>query len=105
MAFERSKNLLMTNNLLVHYDPNKEIVLHCDAIPYGLGAILSHIIDGKDPPVLFASRTLTSAQRNYAQLHREALAVVFAVKKFHKYIFGKKNNCDLQRPPTATGNF
>lgn len=90
IAFERSKKLLMTNNLLVHYDPNKEIVIHCDASPYGLGAILSHVIEGKDRPVLFTSCTLTSAQKNYAQLHREALAIVFAVKKFHKYIFGKK---------------
>lgn len=39
--------------------------------------------------MLFASCTLTKAQQNYAQLHREALAIVFAVKKFHKYIFGK----------------
>lgn len=89
-AFERSKKLLLTNNLLVHYDQNKPIVIHCDASPYGLGAILSHVIDGKDQPVLFTSCTLTKTQQNYAQLHREALAIVFAVKKFHKYIFGKK---------------
>lgn len=88
-AFQRSKDLLLSNDLLVHYDPAKPIVIHCDASPYGLGAILSHVIKGKDKPVLFASCTLTKTQQNYAQLHREALAVVFAVKKFHKYIFGK----------------
>lgn len=89
-AFQKSKNLLLTNNLLVHYDPNKPIVIHCDASPYGLGAILSHVINGKDMPVLFVSCTLTKTQQNYAQLHREALAIVFAVKRFHKYIFGKE---------------
>lgn len=88
-AFDRSKQLLLSNKLLVHYDPSKPIVIHCDASPYGLGAILSHVIDGKDKPVLFTSCTLTKTQQNYAQLHREALAIVFAVKKFHKYIFGK----------------
>lgn len=89
-AFERSKELLLSNDLLVHYDQARPIVIHCDASPYGLGAILSHVIDGQDRPVLFISCTLTTAQQNYAQLHREALAIVFAVKKFHKYIFGKK---------------
>lgn len=38
---------------------------------------------------MYAICTLTRAQQNYAQLHREALAIVFAVKKIHKYIFGK----------------
>lgn len=89
-AFEKCKRLLVTNDLLIHYDPKKPIVIHCDASPYGLGAILSHIVDGQDRPVLFTSCTLTKAQQNYAQLHREALAIVFAVKKFHKYIFGQK---------------
>lgn len=38
-AFERSKQLLLSNNLLIHYDPTKPIVIHCDASPYGVGAI------------------------------------------------------------------
>lgn len=80
-AFDRSKKLLLTNNLLAHYDPNLEIVIHTDASPYGLGAVLSHIHNGVEKPVLFTSCTLTKAQQNYAQLHREALAIVFAVKK------------------------
>lgn len=88
-AFEKSKNLIVNDRLLVHYDPNKELAIHCDASPYGVGAILSHIIDGVDRPIMFASSTLTTAQKNYAQLHREALAIIFAVKKFHKYIYGK----------------
>lgn len=89
-SFEKSKELLVGNNVLAHYDPSKEILLHCDASPYGLGAVLSHKINGKEHPVMFASCSLTQAQKNYAQLHREALAIIFAVKKFHKYIFGKK---------------
>lgn len=88
-AYKASKELLTQNQLLIHYDPNKSIIIRSDASPYGLGAVLSHEIDGRDRPVLFSSSTLTSAQKNYPQLHREALAIIFAVQKFHKYIYGK----------------
>ncbi|XP_055910453.1 uncharacterized protein K02A2.6-like [Eupeodes corollae] len=88
-AFIRSKTLILQNNILAHYDPSKEIVLHCDASPYGVGGILSHIINGIERPVLFASSTLSSSEQNYSQLHKEALAIIFTVKKFHKYIYGR----------------
>lgn len=39
---------------------------------------------------MFASSTLSPAEKNYSRVHRKALAVVYSVKKFHKYIYGKK---------------
>ena len=44
--------------------------------------------DGQECPVAYASRTLTPAEKNY-KLEKEALGVVFAVKKFHNYLFGR----------------
>ena len=76
--------------MLVHYDVTKPIKLEYDASWSGLGAVLSHIIDGVDRPIAFASRTLTATERNYAQLEKEALALVYGVKIFHKYIYGRK---------------
>lgn len=74
--------------MLVLYDPKKQLIVASDASPIGVGAILSHEINGQDKPVLFASSTLTNAQQNHSQIHREALAIMFAVSKFHDYIYG-----------------
>ena len=41
-AFEEVKTLLTSDRILVHYDLDKELVLACDASPYGVGAVLSH---------------------------------------------------------------
>ena len=83
--------MLLSNRLLVHYDPKKELVLSCDAIPYGLGIVLSHRFkDGSLRPVAYGSRTLTAAEKNYAHIEREALSIIFGVKHFHKYLYGRK---------------
>ena len=80
----------MSAELLVHFDANKDIVITCDASQYGVGAVLSHIMEDKsERPIAFASRTLAPAEKNYSQIEKEALGVVFAVKKFHNYLFGR----------------
>ena len=90
-AFERAKELLRSPQLLVHYDPNKDLVLTCDASPYGLGAVLAHKMDdGPERPIEYASRTLSPAEKNYAQIDKEALAIVFGVKRFHRYLYGRR---------------
>ena len=89
-AFEKAKNRLQSSDVLVHYDPKKELLVCCDASPYRIGAVLTHVMeDGSEKHVAYASRTLSTAERNYGHLDKEALAVVFAVKKFHQFLFGR----------------
>ena len=79
---KQAKNQFQSSDVLVHYNPEKELVVSCDASPYGVVAVLSHVMeDGSERPVAYASRTLSTAERNYSHLDKEALAVVFAVKK------------------------
>ena len=62
----------------------KPLLLAFDASPYGLGAVFSHrMLDGRKKPITFASRTLSKAEHNYSQIEKEALAIVYALKKFH----------------------
>lgn len=88
-AFQEVKDLLQTAPVLAHYDPSSPLVLACDASPYGVGAVLSTVIDGQEHPVGFVSRSLTKAEKGYSQLDKEALAIVFGTTKFHKYLYGR----------------
>ena len=61
----------------------------CDASQYGVGAVLLQVCNGDEKPVAYASRTLTTGERNYSQLEKEGLALIYGVRKFHNYLFGR----------------
>ena len=83
--------MLISDRLLAHYDPSLELILTCDAPPYGVGAVLSHHYSNEEEkPIAFASRSLGAAEKKYSQLEKEGLAIVFGVKKFHQYLYGRR---------------
>ncbi|XP_060089380.1 LOW QUALITY PROTEIN: uncharacterized protein K02A2.6-like, partial [Heteronotia binoei] len=84
-------DVLISNAVLHHFDERLPVILACDASPYGVGAVLGHQLpDGREVPVAYYSRTLTSAERNYAQIDKEALAIVAGVHKFNDYLYGRR---------------
>ena len=85
-AVSQIKAVLCSAPVLQYYDVKKETTIECDSSEHGLGAVITQ--EGK--PVAYASRTLTSTERNYAQIEKEALAIVFACERFEQYIMGKE---------------
>ncbi|XP_048775178.2 uncharacterized protein K02A2.6-like [Ostrea edulis] len=90
-SFNKVKDLVASDMVLTHYSPDLPISLACDASPYGLGAVISHELpDGTEKPIAFASRSLAPAEKNYSQIDKEALGIIWGIKKFHAYLFGRK---------------
>ncbi|BHF64763.1 hypothetical protein SprV_0200777000 [Sparganum proliferum] len=88
-AFAQLKSMQSSDLLLTYYDPTLPIVVAADSSKHGVGAVISHTFpDGSEKAIMHASRTLSPAE-NYGQIEKEALAFVFAVKKFHKLLYGR----------------
>ena len=78
--------MLTLNLALTHYHPNKQIYIASDASNSGFGAVILHKENGKLKPIQHISRTLHPVEMNYS----EGLAIIFAIKKFHKYVHGRE---------------
>ena len=90
-AFQKAKDSLTASEVLTHFNPLFPIQLACDASPYGVGAVISHVLpNSEEKPIAFAQRTLNKAETNYSQLEREAWSIVFSIRKFHQYLYGRK---------------
>lgn len=87
-AFNTLKELLVSPPILKQCDPAKPYVIRTDASNFALGAVLSQGEVPDEHPIEYASRLLTSAEKNYSTTEREALAVVWALQKFRGYIEG-----------------
>ena len=90
-SFEKVKDEITSPNFLVHFHRDWPVKLVCDASQVGIGAVLAHVMpDGTEKTIAFASRTLNSAEQKYSQIEKEGLSLVYGVKKFHMYLYGKQ---------------
>jgi len=89
-AFKKAKQAFCSNKILISFNPTLPIVVATDASPYGVGAVLSHVFpNGMERVIQYASCTLNDTQRKYTQIDKEAFAIIFGIKKFHNFLYGK----------------
>ena len=97
-CLEQIKAVLATAPVLGYFDPNVDVTLQCDASDHGLGACLMQ--EGK--PIAYASRAMTSAEVNYAQIEKELLAILYGMNKFEHFTFGRKVLVQSDHKPLET---
>uniref|UniRef100_A0A914Z7V6 RNA-directed DNA polymerase n=1 Tax=Panagrolaimus superbus TaxID=310955 RepID=A0A914Z7V6_9BILA len=90
-AVDEIKRKLSEECLLTHYDPHLPITVAADASQNGMGGVISHVYpNGLERPIQFFSKSLNSTQRKYSQTEKEGLALITAIKIFHRYLEGRK---------------
>eukprot|EP00731_Ephydatia_muelleri_P026537 Em0018g637a len=89
-AFLQLKERLATSPILGYPVFNQPFMVDTDASGEGLGAVLSQYVSGVERVIAFASRSLSKAERKYCATRREMLALVWAIKHFHPYLYGRR---------------
>lgn len=89
-AFVALRDALCKPPVLQYPDFTKSFVITTDASGYAIGGVLSQGIIGQDLPIAYTSRTLTDAEMNYPTIEKELLAIVYCVKHFRHYIYGRE---------------
>ena len=87
-AFNQLRQALVSKPLLKMVKISKPFTLQVDASDLGIGAIVLQEENGKKVPVAYASRKLKKSERSYAVIEKECLALVWAVQKFSRYLYG-----------------
>ena len=98
-AFVHLKSILAGETVLAFFDPRKPTKISADASQFGLGAVLLQEGEGLWKPVAYASRALSDAEKRYAQIEKELLAIVFACERFYQFIYGQKFVAETDHKP------
>ena len=84
------KRQVRSDFVLTHLPPDLPLHVASDASPFGLGAVLSRSMpDRTERQTAFASRKLYTAEQNYSQIDKEALGIVWRIKRFLTYFYGR----------------
>ena len=95
-CFDQLKGEICKDSVLRSPDFHLKFILQTDASQSGLGAVLEQEFRDGRHPVMFLSKKLNGAERNYAVIEKECYAIVWAVKTLKVYLEGKEFtiNCD-----------
>ena len=98
VAFSRTKEEISKNVTLPYFNPKSATTMQTDASKKGLGAVI--LQDSR--PVMFASWALTGAEKNYQNLERECLVMIWGMEKFHYFLYGKQFTLETDQKPLVS---
>ena len=88
-AFQSLKEKLCSSEVLAYPDFKSDFILTTDASKVGVAAILSQAQNGVERPLSYASMQLNRAEQNYSASEMEMLAVVWALREYRCYLYGR----------------
>ena len=97
-AFDAIKAEFKKKIILPYFDRNKETILQTDASKKGFGAVILQ----EEKPIYYASRALTSAEKNYQNLEHEAQAAVLDMEKFNYFLYARKFILQTDQKPLVS---
>ena len=97
-AFDAIKAEFKKKIILPYFDRNKETTLQTDASMKDFGAVILP----EEQPIYYASKALTSAEKNYQNLECEAQAAVWGMEKFHYFLYGRKFILQTDQKPLVS---
>ena len=98
VAFSRTKEEISKNVTLPYFNPKSSTTLQTNVSKKGLGAVI--LQDSR--PVMFASWALTGAEKNYQNLERECLAMIWRMEKFYYFLYGKQFTLETDQKPLVS---
>ena len=112
-AFQDLKDMVSENCLIQFYNPHKPLFIECDASKQGIGCVMiqpddnwaANTVDDIPTnlrPVAYASKRLSEAEQNYANIKRELLGVVFSLETFKHFTSGRKTNIITDHKPLTS---
>uniref|UniRef100_A0ABD2W5F9 RNA-directed DNA polymerase n=1 Tax=Trichogramma kaykai TaxID=54128 RepID=A0ABD2W5F9_9HYME len=87
-AFEALKKALTEAPVLARPDFTRPFIVQCDASAFAIGGVLSQVFDDGEHPIVYVSRVLTAAERNYTTSEKECLALLWTIRKLRPYLEG-----------------
>ncbi|CAB0032495.1 unnamed protein product [Trichogramma brassicae] len=87
-AFEALKQALTQAPVLARPDFTKPFIVQTDASAYAIGGVLTQVFDDGEHPIVYVSRVLAAAERNYTTSEKECLALIWTIRKLRPYLEG-----------------
>ena len=103
-AFQTLKSRLTSSPILrlTVFNEGKPFILRSDASHIGIGAVLLEGFEGEGKfPIAYASKKLLPRERNYSVIEKECLAIIWAIEKFKKYLFGEEFILECDHKPLS----